>query len=89
MKSWHVALVFVLATGYVTGSLAAKRTHPNKSTLFERLKGAGVAYLGSCGETYTCSDDAIVICGPGGRPYEDKSGKCECVADDACTRRKH
>ncbi|HEX3164537.1 MAG TPA: hypothetical protein VHQ92_18330, partial [Pseudolabrys sp.] len=73
MKCWHVALVFILAAGYATGSPAAKRTHPNKGTLFERLKGAGVAYLGSCGETYTCSDDAVVICGPGGRSYEDNS----------------
>ena len=89
MKIRSVALIFVLATGYATDSTAAKRTQPNKSTLFERLKEVGVEYIGPCGETYTCSDDAIVICGPGGRPYEDKTGKCECVADDACTRRKH
>ncbi len=89
MKSWSAALFLVLAAGYATGSVAAKRIQPNKSTLSERLKEVGVEYIGPCGETYTCSDDAIVICGPGGRPYEDKTGKCECVADDACTRRKH
>lgn len=54
-------------------------------TLGKKPKNVSIrpSYVGPCGGSYICYDDSVIICGGGGRPYENvPTRECYCWADN-------